>query len=74
MNLTTFFLTYLLGVFILAIIIRCVNAKEKSKYTRLEPIYSLLSWTGVVMCFFIALDESSKNGFLAKLFNYTDKK
>ena len=74
MNLTTFVLTYLAGVFILAIIIRCINAKEKSQDSCYTPILSLLSWIGVALYIFLVLCESAEKGFLAKLFNYTDKK
>lgn len=71
--LITFLLYYLAGVFVMGIIIRCVNAKEKRKHACLEPGFSLLSWFGVVVSVLICLIESCKNGYIAKLFNYTDK-
>lgn len=71
--LIAFLLAYLLGVFIMAIITRYANAKEKSKHACLEPSFSLLSWVGVVLYIIFSLDESSKDGFIAKLLNYTNK-
>jgi hypothetical protein len=73
MNLTTFVLAYLLGVSILAIIIRYINAKEKSQDSCFPPILSVLSWIGVAWCIVYVLGESCENGFIAKLLNYTNK-
>jgi hypothetical protein len=67
------FFAYLSGVIIMAIITRYANAKEKSKHACLEPSFSLLSWLGVVLYFICSLDESAKDGFIAKLLNYTNK-
>lgn len=71
--LITLFLLYLSGVFVMAFIVRYENAKEESKQTCLYPSFSLLSWIGVAIYVICILEESYKNGFIAKLFNYTDK-
>ena len=68
-----FLLDYLAGVFVMAIITRYENAKEKSKQTCLDPSFSVLSWIGVAIYVICTLEKSYKNGFIAKLLNYTDK-
>lgn len=71
--LATLFLIYISGVIIMAFIIRRENAKAKHKFACAPPSISLLSWFGVIMYTLFALEDSSKEGFIAKLFNYTDK-
>lgn len=74
MDFISFFLMYLLGIIVMALIIRWGNAKEKSKICCLPPKFCLLSWIGIVMFIAFCLEESCKDGFIAKLFKYTDKK
>ena len=66
-------LAYLLGVIIMSFLIRCTNAKEKSKCTCMTPGMSLLSWIGVILYIGFSLQESAEDGFIAKVFKYTDK-
>lgn len=71
--LITFLLAYITGVFVMALIIRWGNAKETSKSCCMPPKFCLLSWFGVSMFIAFYLEESSKDGFIAKLFKYTNK-
>ena len=69
----TFLIAYLLGVIIMAIIVRYENAKEESKQACVVPSFCLLSWLGVAIYIYVTLQDSCEDGFIAKLFNYTDK-
>ena len=67
------FITYLIGIFVMAGIIRWGNSKEKYAANCLEPHLCLTSWLGIGICIAIVLAESAKKGFIARLFKYTNK-
>lgn len=69
----TVLITYLSGVIVMALITRYANAQTQNKHDCLSPALSLLSWLSIILYIAFSLEESSKNGFIAKLFNYTDK-
>lgn len=57
----------------MALITRHNNAQTKNKHDCVEPAFSLLSWLGIILYIAVSLEDSSKYGFIAKLFNYTNK-
>lgn len=71
--LITILLTYITGVFVMAIIARYENAKEKNKQECIVPRFCLLSWLFVAIYILVTLQDSCQDGFIAKLLNYTDK-
>lgn len=73
-HLLSFFLVYLLGTIVMALIIRWGNAKHTSKSDCMSPKSCLLSWFGIGIFITFCLKESSNDGFIAKLLNYTNKK
>lgn len=71
-TLIQFFCFYLIGVIITSIYIKINNAKKKF-YQRDAPITIFLSWVVIIIVFLDILEKSSREGAIAKFFNYVDR-
>lgn len=71
----TFLIVYFSGVIAAAFVIRHINAKEIYKEACVPPPVCLLSWLATLLLGVFAISDSiqSKDGLIAKFFNYTDK-
>ena len=68
-----YLIIYIVGFIIAAVAIRHLNSKERWRYNCIPPMFCLLSFVTVIICFACVAIDFFNTGKVAVFFKYTDK-